>query len=122
MSFVSLLKQVVMTCCLYPDGNVVTVVDVLHITHAAIATVSVNFLLLESNPDVCASILPLTPMHIVLGSDVRNHFWLYVSVHNTQLFSVQNKVSGTSCQLVICTVIGISCNCHSCCNLCYSNF
>jgi hypothetical protein len=37
----------------------VTVVDVLHITHAAIATVSVNFLLLESNADICASILCL---------------------------------------------------------------
>jgi hypothetical protein len=40
-----------MTCCLYPDGNVVTVVDVLHITHAAIATVSVNFLLLGSSSE-----------------------------------------------------------------------
>ena len=33
--------------CHYPDGSVVTVVDVLQITHAAIATVSNNFLLLE---------------------------------------------------------------------------
>ncbi|PWZ11192.1 CBS domain-containing protein CBSCBSPB5 [Zea mays] len=54
------------------DGNVVTVVDVLHITHAAIATVSVNFLRLESNADICASILPLTCMHAVLGSEVGN--------------------------------------------------
>jgi hypothetical protein len=66
----------------------VTVVDVLHITHAAIATVSVNFLRLESNADICASILPLTCMHAVLGSEVRNYFWLYVSAHNIQLFSV----------------------------------
>ena len=51
-----------------------TVVDVLHITHAAIATVSVNFLRLESNADICASILPLTCMHAVLGSEVRNYF------------------------------------------------
>jgi hypothetical protein len=55
-----------MTYCLHPDGNVVTVVDVLHITHAAIATVSVNFFLLESNADICASILPITPMHSLL--------------------------------------------------------
>ena len=34
-------------CCCYPDGSVVTVIDVLHITHAAIATVSNNFPLLE---------------------------------------------------------------------------
>jgi hypothetical protein len=81
-----------MTSFIYPDGNVVTVVDVLHITHAAIATVSANFLLLESNADICASILLLTPIHIILGSEVRNHFWLDVSAHNTQFFSVQNKV------------------------------
>lgn len=56
-----------MTCYIYPDGNVVTVVDVLHITHAAIATVSANLLLLESDADICASTLPLTPMHIIWG-------------------------------------------------------
>lgn len=46
-------------CCLYPDGNVVTVVDVLHITHAAIATVSEKFQLL----DIFLCVLVHTVLH-----------------------------------------------------------
>lgn len=42
-----------MTCCLYPDGNVVTVVDVLHITHAAIATVGGKLLFGSSYEYLC---------------------------------------------------------------------
>ena len=46
--------KVCMPCYIYPDGNVVTVVDVLHITHAAIATVSGNFCL-DLVLNVCVS-------------------------------------------------------------------
>jgi hypothetical protein len=67
-----------MTCCLYPDGNVVTVVDVLHITHAAIATVSVNFLLLGSSSEWLGYLVHINYVFYAHASrlEVSSHFYL----------------------------------------------
>lgn len=77
--------KVCMPCYIYPDGNVVTVVDVLHITHAAIATVSGNFCL-DLVLNVCVSYAH------AFGFEIRSHFLLYDSALKTQLFSLQNKI------------------------------